>query len=300
MSKYEFSMTIIRSDGATFRIGDGTEWILSQNSMEGWDDQTTYLLLSQSIIEDGAVVVAKRIESKDRTLTAVHWGRDHVSARKEALSFFNSKYTFEARLKHLGRERWVKGEQIGFKCPIVDENTPLSITWTLCSPDPYARDSLDSLQSFTDNVAGFGFPYVSHLEADHKRPLDYPAGTISGRMVLDGKNRIYNNGEVPVRFKAVIKAKGTLINPTIHKDDRFLKYLGTLHSGDELVIDLQELPPQCTLNGEKVIQRFSRDSSFINMEMQVGANVFSFEVDNPTERSLAEISIIFYKAYMGV
>lgn len=300
MSDYEFSMTIVRSDGLEFYLGDGSEWLLSQNSMQGWDDYITAIQLVESILDDGSIVIGKRIESKDRTLTAVHWGEDHITARAEALRFFNPSYTFEARLKHLGRERWVEGEQIGFKCPIVDENTPLTITWTLLCPDPYTRDNLDSIKSFTDNMAGFGFPYVSHLRSDYDRPLDYPGGFASSLMILDGKNRIYNNGEVPVRFKAVIKAQGTLINPTIHKDDRFIKYLGTLVRGDELVIDLQELPPRCTLNGVNVIQKFSRDSSFTNMEMRVGSNVFSFEVNNPVNRSLAQVSIIFYKRYLGV
>lgn len=298
----EFRIDIERSDGRSMSFGDGTEWVLSMNSMDEWVALDYEVETEASVISDGSMLVSERVADKDRMLSAVYWGNDNRAARDAAVGFFNPKHTFRAHLTYYGRTRWCEGVQTGFDCPIAREGFPTKVTWTLLCPDPYMRDENANEASFTDALPHLGFPFVSHLanSGGYRRPKSEPAGFPCSVLVYDGKNTVYNAGDVPTYYTVVVKARGELVNPTITKDGKFVKYVGTVAAGTELRIDFESAPPKVTLNGVNAIASCSRDSSFTGMRMQVGKNVFSFTVDNPENRSLADVQILYNAKFLGV
>lgn len=295
-----FFLHIVRSDGQTLDVGDGTEWVLSMNDMSDWVPLDYGVETSANVLTDGSTLVSKRVNEKDRTIRCVYWGRDRKGVRDRVISFFNPKYSFEAHLTYMGRTRWCEGEQIGFEMGITDERTPPSFTWTLLCLDPYMRSEDGNQNSMTDAAPMFGFPYVSHMRTPLPDGSKKPVGSLASKMLYDGLNTVYNSGDVPCYYTIRMEAKGEVQSPTFTKDDRFIKVLDRFVAGDVLEIDFTKAPPTVTKNGVNIIGKCSRDSNFTGMAMQVGGNVFQYTCDNSANRPYMDVQILFHKRYLGV
>lgn len=293
-------MRIVRSDGAELELGDGTEWVLSMNGMDDWLDLDYNVQTSANVLTDGSTMVSKRVEEKDRTVSATYWGRDRTGVRDRVISFFNPKYYFQAHLTYFDRTRWCEGEQIGFDMPIVDERTPPALTWTVLCPDPYMRGEDGNANSLTDASPMFGFPYVSHARAPLRNGEKKPVGSLASKMLYDGLNTVYNSGDVPTYYTIRMEAMGDIQTPTFTKDDRFIQVLDRFVRGDVLEIDFTKAPPTVTKNGVNIIGKCSRDSNFTGMAMQVGANVFQYGCENSQNRPLMDVQILFHRRFLGV
>lgn len=294
------ALVIERSDGVTFRIDGESGWMIPLDGLEGWAMLDLDVNTSPNVLTDGSSLVSKRVNEKDRTARATYLGADNTGARAQAISFFNPKFTFKAHLTYKGRTRWCEGELIGFDCPQRNVNLPTKLTFTLLCLNPYLQDEDGNESAFGDSVPMFGFPFVSHYREALEDGTKYPVGFMASNLIYDGKNTIWNQGDVPTNYTIRIEAKGTLKNPTITKDGRFVRMLLNLYEGDVLLIDFNSAPPTVTKNGQNVIHYASRDSAFTKMAMQVGKNIFSFTIDNEENRSLAKVQVLFHKKYLGV
>ena len=274
MAHDAFKIHIVRSDGRTLDLGDGTYWVLAMNRMGDWLDLDYTVNTSANVLTDGSSFLAERVEEKDRTISATYWGKDRKGVRDLIVPFFNPRYTYEAHLTYFGRTRWVEGRQIGFDMPITDERTPPTLTWTLLCMDPFLRSEDHNESSLTDASPMFGFPYVSHVRQELANGERYPVGFLASKMLYDGLNTIYNSGDVETYYRIVCSFDGPVTNPKFTKDDRFVQVLRAFKDGDELEIDFETAPPRVLVNGTNAIQLCSRDSNFTGMQMQVGPNVF--------------------------
>ena len=294
------SILIERSDGQTFRIGENQGWRVPKDGLKDWGELDHQITTSANVLTDGSSLVSKRIAERDRTLTAVYTGVDGDAERMRAISFFNPKFTFKAHVTYRGATRWVEGEQIGFQAAPLNVYQRPEITWTLLCLDPYWRSEDGNESAFGDSVPRFGFPFVSHYREALPDGTKYPAGFMASELIYDGKNTVWNQGDVETNYTIRIEAQGTLKNPTITKDGRHVRMLLTLYEGDVLEIDFNAAPPRVQKNGQNVIHYASRDSAFTKMQMQVGKNVFAFTVDNTESRSLAKVQVLFHKKFLGV
>lgn len=299
-ARQPFVLRIVRSDGRELTLGDGTYWVLRMNDMDDWLDLDYTVNTSANVLTDGSSLVAKRVEEKDRTISATYWGTDELGVRDEIISFFNPKYSYACHLTYAGRTRWCEGEQIGFDMPITKHDTPPTLTWTVLCMDPYMRSEDHNESSLTDAAPMFGFPYVSHVRQELPNGERYPVGFLASKMLYDGLNTIYNSGDVETYYTIRMEAEGEIISPVFTKDDRFIKVLDTFKYGDVLEIDLTKAPPTVTKNGENIIGKCSRDSNFVGMAMRVGGNVFQYTCQNSENRPYMGVQILFYKRYLGV
>ena len=300
MAHDAFKMHIVRSDGRTLDLGDGTYWVLAMNKMDDWLDLDYTVNTSANVLTDGSSFLAERVEEKDRTISATYWGKDRKGVRDVIVPFFNPRYTYEAHLTYFGRTRWVEGRQIGFDMPITDARTPPTLTWTLLCMDPFLRSEDHNESSLTDASPMFGFPYVSHVRQELANGERYPVGSLASKMLYDGLNTIYNSGDVETYYRIVCSFDGPVTNPKFTKDDRFVQVLRAFKDGDELEIDFETAPPRVLVNGTNAIQLCSRDSNFTGMQMQVGANVFQYGGSTAAERAYMHVQVLFYKRYLGV
>lgn len=293
-TRYPFKMHIVRSDGQTLDLGDGTEWVLRMNDMNDWLGLDYSVETSANVLTDGSIVISKRVEEKDRTVSATYWGRDRAGVRDPVIAFFNPKHSFEAHLTYMGRTRWCEGEQIGFDMPIVDERTPPTLTWTILSTDPYLRGEDVHSDRMTDATAFFTFPFDCFLPGP-----GVSAGCVASMRVYDGLNTVVNAGGVPAPFRITSEFEQPITNPTFRVNDRFVKLIYQFKVGDVLVLDFMAAPPRVTLNGENSIQRCTRDSTFVGMELSVGDNTFWYEAEAGDVNTMA-VSIEYFDRYMGV
>lgn len=300
MSENTVSILIERSDGQTFRVGRAQGWRIPKDGLKDWGELDYQVSASANVLTDGSSLVSKRVADRDRTLKAVYTGVDADSERARAISFFNPKFSFKAHVTYRGRTRWVAGEQIGFQAPPLNVYQYPEITWTLLCLDPYYKSEDGNESAFGDSVPRFGFPFVSHFREALPDGTKHPAGFMASELIYDGKNTVWNQGDVETMYTIRIEAKGTLKNPTVTKDGRHVRMLLNLYEGDVLEIDFTAAPPRVEKNGQNVIHYASRDSAFTKMQMQVGKNVFAFAVDNDENRSLAKVQVLFHKKYLGV
>ena len=300
MAHDAFKMHIVRSDGRTLDLGDGTYWVLAMNKMDDWLDLDYTVNTSANVLTDGSSFLAERVEEKDRTISATYWGKDRKGVRDVIIPFFNPRYTYEAHLTYFGRTRWVGGRQIGFDMPITDERTPPTLTWTILCMDPFMRSEDHNESALTDAAPMFGFPYVSHVREALPDGSKKPVGFLASKMLYDGLNTIYNSGDVETYCRIVCTFDGPVKNPKFTKDGRFVQVLRAFKDGDELEIDFETAPPRVLVNGTNAIQLCSRDSNFTGMQVQVGPNVFQYEGSSAAERAYMHVQVLFYKRYLGV
>lgn len=292
------SMRLVRSDGAEMVLGSTPPgWTVEPSKMENWDEFEQDISTSEKVLTDGSNLIGKRLGQIDRTASAAYLSNEKslLEARTEASVFFNPKYTFRAYLTCNGRTRWCEGELEAFKADVVKGRAVVEITFTLLCLDPYFKGTDSNDRSFTDAVPMFGFPFVSITERNGKI-----RGFNASVLVFDGKNTVYNRGDVPCRYTVRMEAEGEIVNPSITKDGKFVRIIDTLKSGDVVEIDFQSTPPTVRKNGKNIIQACSRDSTFTGMEMQVGANVFTVTMDNEENRSMLKTSVLHYENFLGV
>lgn len=297
-------MRIVRSDGAELcATGNFSTngWTVAWQGMQDFLSLPLSISTSANVLTDGSTLVSKRVDECERTASIVYVGpRGRREVRDEALAFFNPKHSFEVHVTHLGRTRWCEGELAEVSCPIREDRRPCELTFTLLCLDPYLRSEDGNENSLTDAAPMFGFPYVSHFRAPLPDGSKKPVGFLASKMLYDGRNTVYNTGDVETWYIIRCMAKGEIQTPTFTKDDRFVKVLTTLHDGDVLEIDFTKAPPTVEINSKNAIQLCSRDSNFTDMAMQVGENVFNYSCANEVNRPLMDVRVLFHKRYLGV
>ena len=300
------SLRIVRDDGKTI-VADGQwsgGWAVEWEGLADFLDLPIDLSTSANVLTDGSTLISSRVAEVERTATIVYAGqRDPASVRDEALAFFNPKHAFEVHVTHLGRTRWCEGELAARQCVIQPSRYPCRVSFTLLCLDPFLRgeDSHDS--GMSDYVPMSGFPFVSiaqHYPTPDGGQSLHVRGFLASKRIYDGLNTVYNAGDVSTTYQIVMVAKGTIQSPTFTKDDKFVHVLDKFVTGDTLVIDFEAAPPTVTKNGEDIIAACSRDSNFVGMEMQVGANVFNYTCDNSDNRPLMDVTVRYYAKYLGV
>lgn len=277
-------------------------WTIAEEGMVDWLDLPLEVTTSPNVLSDGSSVVGKRVDECERTVEAFFPARagDIGNARREVLSFLNPKFSFECHLTHYGVTRWAPGELTEVECEIVAEGRTVELTFTMLSPDPFLRSESGNENYLTDAAPMLGWPFVSHFRAPLPNGEKKPVGFLASKLIFDGENTIYNNGDVETYYKIRCECKGVVKNPKFMKDDKFVKLLGNFGDKDVIEIDFEAAPPRVTVNGENRIQDTSRDSNFIGMQMQVGENVFNYTCDNVANRPLMSVQINFWKKYLGV
>lgn len=292
---------IVRDDGAEFVIGTGTDWKLPKEAIEDWNNLDYDITTSPRVLNDGSYVVASRVGEKDRTFEGVEYnGIDAAAGRSRAGSFFVPFHEYEIHLTYMGRTRWCKGVQQGFKLSTENIYEKPTFSWTILCPDPYMRGENSHTETFDDSVGYIGFPYVSHLASDMGRPQDYPAGTPASILIFDGKNTIHNTGDVTTEYTVRIKARGNIVSPRISKDGYHVEIDVVMVDSDVLLIDFRATPPEVTLNGEDIMEKTTRDSNFEDMEMKAGDNVFEFTCENMESRTLAEVQVLYNERFVSI
>lgn len=296
-------LRIVRSDGAEMVCSMMSDrgWKVAQDGMDDFIDMQLDVVTSANVLTDGSALVSKRVGEVERTCSIFYAGDAAPSTvRNECLSFFNPKHSFEVHVTHLGVTRWCEGELVEVECALKPGNHPCECTFTLLCLDPYMRSEDGNDYSLQDASPMFGFPFVSHAKQPTSRGERFPVGFLASKTIYDGRNSLYNNGAVPCPYRVVIKGKSDIKNPKFTKDGKFVHYLGTVRAGEELAIAFDELPPKVYLNGKNATMACSRDSTFIDMWLEVGLNVVQYSMDNSEDMVYTDVRILYNQRYLGV
>lgn len=156
---------------------------------------------------------------------------------------------------------------------------------------------LPSLLTDTTNIWS-NVDFDAYVPTAITQPKGYLTGFIAGAYSFSNVVDFVNDGDVETYLRVVIIANGAVTNPSIIKDDKYVKILDTLKQDDVVEIDFTQRPPSVTKNGENIINLSDRKSSFTGMQLDVGINQISYGADDG-ENNMS-VSIYFEKRYLGI
>ena len=279
-------LKIIRSDGQQFNI-DYDVWGLT--SLAGFDSPNIEVFSEKRAFGDGSIITGQRIGEAERSFTArlIHTN-SKVIERAKAIKFFNPKYSYDLYVTYQGVTKWCSANLLGRTIPTNNENRELTLKCTFLSEMPYLKSVDDFGKDIAAITPSFMFPYLS----------DISHGFNFSRIEQNKTVTINYDGDVPSQFKCVIEAKGEVINPKIKKGDKYVRILDTLQSGDKYIIDFVQSPPRIEKNGVAAFNMLDRGSSLVDMDLQIGSNVISYEADSGD--LLLSVTIFYNELYLGV
>lgn len=288
---------IVRSDGQTMTIGDGT-WRIPNDGLDGWASLSLSVSSTEIPSYDGAIVTSSRVNSKDRSVTATCDTSDKKEQRAKAISFFNPKYTYSVYATYMGRTRWTKGSLLGFKASEFNIYQPVQIDFTILSENPYLLSVSNFGKDIAESVGKFGFPWVSFLPVSQGSVPGTNTGWIASHHVFTQDVDIENDGDVSSAMKVIIRARGHVKNPSVKIGDGFVRMVLDMVEGDELVLDATGRPPTITFNGENYMNKLDRRSSILKMLIGVGTTTIEYDADDGEQ--LMSVSVYYNKQYLGV
>ena len=296
----EVKIRVVRSDGKSMEFGTGTDWGIENDGLENWANLPTDVEVEENVTFDGGTVMAKRVESVDRSMTArVLRTSDNEILRERVVRFFNPKYSYEAHITYQGRTMWCQGEQYGFTCETGNVYQPVSFTWTILCPMPYLLSEDDFGEDIANIEPKFGMPLYSCTSATGDAAGKvYQKGFVWSAYSFARTVEIANDGDVDTFCKAVFIASGSVTNPKLIKGGKYVRVIDTMEEGDVLEIDFTRRPPTVTKNGENVIHRTDRLSSFVGMEFSVGLNTIQYDADDGVQN--LSVAVYYNKRYLGV
>lgn len=311
----QVKIKIVRSDGRVFgdwdvdgneraagwNVGCGGSWGIPNDGLSGFADLEYEVTTSENVLTDGSSLISKRVGETERTVQLVYSGSNPDSDRSNAIAFFNPRFSFELHVEYRGKRRFCRGEQTGFEASAGNVWESPTIKWTILSLDPWWKNENGHIEAFGDARPMFGFPFVSHIRKPRADGVRLPPGFLCGKLVYDGENSIINTGDVPCMYRIVCTFSGDVSNPDFIKNDTHVKLIDQYSAGDVLEINFEAAPPTVTRNGVNCIQKCTRDSNFVHMEMQVGTNVFNYTCDDPEKhRAYMRVQLLYNDNYLGI
>lgn len=293
----DVKVRIVRSDGQELTLGDG-DWRIPSDGLENWANLTYDVSSVEIPSYDGALVTSKRVSSQDRSIHAVCCGSDPYRIRERAIRFFNPKYTFEAHITYMGRTLWTKGQQIGFKMSEWNIYKKPELDWSILCPNPYLLSEGNFGKDIAEIIPMFGFPFMSFLpESDGSIPGFHTGFAVSLHAFAQDVD-ITNDGDVPSGMRVIIRANGDVTNPSVRVGDGYIRVLTPMQQGDEIEMDASSRPPKVTMNGQNAMQKLDRNSSILDMMIQVGETTIEYDADDGYQNM--SVSVFFNKQYLGV
>lgn len=274
----------VRGDGAEL-VADGSDWLLT--AIDGADAPGYELFSQDNGSGDGATVTGKRVKSRDLQLDATTLSvRRNPELREQVTAFFNPMYEYKVYLTYMGRTRWLAAELTGFKAPNDRVNVPQTFTAAFLAVKPYWQSVDDFGQDIAAITPRWGFPYMDH--PDYGVLVDIANFERSVNFIYDG--------DAPAYPVITLTADDRVTNPKIINGSACVRLIDELTAGD--VVELSTRPPRIEKNGQNVLNRVDRTSSFDGLAMQPGTNVYRYEADYG-DNSL-HVVIRYNKQYLGV
>lgn len=279
-------LKFIRSDKKEFVI-DGTDWkIPSDSGLSGIGMFENDITTVDNAAGDGGIITSDRIAQKDRSIVAVSVNPNlNDVLRREAVSFFNSKFVYKVYITYMGLTRWFEGKIYKFNLPNGNVYRRMTLSVTFLCPNPFLKSYEDFGKNIASVVPMSGFPYLC------PQNIGVTAGKFNfAKMVV-----LENDGDVETYCKAVFKANGTVENPKLSIRNSYVRIIDTMREGDVIIMDFTASPPTIEKNGVNYIGHCDRASAFDEMILNVGDTEISFDADDGSNQ--LEVSIYYNKLY---
>lgn len=284
----EVTLLFIDPDGRQREVGTTKDWRFQKGSgLSGFSSFDGELSFSDNYFRDGGSTDNIRLSGKSRTIKIVYTVPDEEDLERDRFTdFFRYKMKYKIYATYMGRTRWAEGTLYkGALSERTNRNKAMDATLTFQFDNPYWL----SVDDFGKNIAvvspGAGFPWLCPVGV----------GCAIGVFNFAHEVTLRNDGDSDAYPIIRINANDDVVNPVIQINNGFVRYMGTLHRHDQLVMDFNNVPPTIQLNGKNVIGKCDRASTFEKMLINKGNNIVSFDADNGSDE--LEVFVIFNKQY---
>lgn len=275
------------SNNKTLEMAKETDFrIISISGLEG----SSYTIHKADSNQDGMVVTGKKIEPREIIIKGDIKKNDNENInRQKIISFFNPKQTGEVIINRNDISRKIQYE-VSSPPYFTSSNLFDYMTFEVIleCPDPL----LSSVNNYGKNIAlitpQFAFPLI----------IPAGKGKIAGYRTYKNEAILNNDGDTETGLEIVfIASRGEVTNPKIElSTGEFIEVITQMARGDILKINTNNRKKSITLNGENIINRINRQSSFFNLK--VGTSTIKYSSGKGYVN--IDVNIYFYKKYIGV
>lgn len=284
----------MRDDGKEFLI-DGTDWAIPSKGLDGFGEYENDIETVDNAVGDGGIITSTRIAPKDRTIQAISRNPKHNEAlRKHTVAFFNGKFNYKVYLTYMGVTRWTEGRIYKFALPNRNIYKRLELKVTFLCPNPFLKSYEDFGKDIASVSGMIAFPFL----CARTKSYHVPKGTTGGIYNFASKVILANDGDVETYCKAIIRANGTVINPKLIINEKYVRIIDTMNQGDQIEIDFVANPPTVKKNGQNIVGKCDRTSAFDEMALLIGDNEVAYDADDGG--NVLECSIYYNKLYSAM
>lgn len=251
-------------------------------------EASSYTINTTASEQDGANVTSVKVEPREITITGdIEKNENELTNRDFLIRFFNPKQEGEMYITRNNVDR-----KIQYRVSSLDFSTNKMyerIQFTLnleSTEEPYFSDAKNRGNYLTAISPQFTFPLVINPTK------------IMGYKTFKPVMPLVNDGDKETGIEIIAVAKrGKVDNLNfILNNDKYIKVNATLNQWDELRINTNPRKKSITLNGENIINKIDRNSTFFSLK--IGKNILKYECDNGSTN--VDINVLFYRKYLGV
>lgn len=264
--------------------------------VDGIAGVTNVVYSTSSMGQHGDTYVGQRIEARDIDIVGHINTRNKQQAyelRRQMLKVLNPELGGSLSYEFGGFKRVINCRLHGE--PKIERKSVLQqFTIPLECLNPFWREEDEEKEDIASWVAAWEFP--CEIEKDNPKSMIY--GYRAESVIVD----CYNEGDVSTGMRVHFMALGTVVNPIILNVDteEFIKLNVTMQTGDTIEVNTKYGSKGATLirDGEKInyFRYVDVDSTF--MQLAIGDNNFRYDAEDGV--NLLEVSIFYYKEYLGV
>lgn len=276
-----------RSDGKEFQVNDMP---MGVKKLKGFDAPSVEIYTEKKAVGDGDVVTGKRIASRLLEVGASSrvLGMNE-QMRHIASAFFNPVYTYDVKCTYGNFTRTARNCELkAIALPMENLYKRFEFSVSLLAPDGYLEGDGIYGKDINAVTARLGWPWVSLKSV----------GFLYSKYDFSRTIEVENDGDAPSFIRAVFTVSGTdtVENPTLVKDDSFVRIKTTLQAGDVLEINTETRVVR--LNGENALNLVDKASYWQGMVMNTGENTFGFAAD--THENQLSVRIYYAKRFYGM
>ena len=251
-------------------------------------EASSYTINKVNSEQDGATPTSVRIEPREITITGdIEKNNKEDKNREFLLRFFNPKQdgTMYITRNNISRKIQYKVSSFDFATNKMYEYIDFTVVLE-CIEDPYFSHAKNSGN------------YLTLISPQFTFPLAIFPNKIMGYKRYKPVMPLVNDGDEETGIEIIVIAKrGKMKNIKLTLNDKeYMKVNIEMKQCDTLKINTNIRKKAVTLNGENIITKIDRNSSFFSLK--IGKNILKYECDEGSTN--IDIDVQFYRKYLGV
>lgn len=238
---------------------------------------------------DGDFVTAKTTQPRSIVLDISIETADVETVKRYIMQYIKPKQTATLRMTQNDRVTQIKGIVESIEMPRFSNAVTMQVS-LYCS-QPYWEDVDSNVTEITEVLD-------MHYFTDEPDDMLYfiDDGIVMGEYDANRTKTIVNDGDVSVGMDIHIIALGGVTNPVLYKSNG--EYIGadvTMETNDEIIIKTGKGEKSITMNGENIMSKLRRGSTWIQLD--IGDEDYTIDSEDGTESNMY-FNIVYRRRYV--